>query len=630
MSNKRWVISTLILCLAALGRILHIGEQSFWVDEGYAFYHANYPSLITSLARDTHPPLYFAALRIWSEIAGHSELALRWFSVLPSMLSLGVVYQFAREFCRHRRGDASQYEYVVPLLAMLMLALADAENFLAQETRHYTWLTLVVVCSMWCFLRWLRLGRRRAYLMWILFSIAMVYTHYITAFAGVAQGLYAIVWTRGRTRLQVLLGLILSALALTPWLLEVGRRQLGNSGANWSVKLTPDVAREILVKYFTEQWALIIVLLLLGCFTVVHLGESRFQLKTHRATWLVLLWLIVPLLMTLMVNEYLPFLQPRRLTLWTPAIALLVAFGLANIRLPAHAVLVSALVIYGIFQVDFYRVKPDWRTVANMTSRYAVPGDLVLTDIAGGDYQMAYYLRRDIDDAQSLSDGITYRSLKVRRDFYGESYQEWLPQLLDGFQTVWLMHWSGDGSAFAWLDQLDFQQTADFVYKHDGGSAGEVELHIYRFDRIASDPILARWQNGMILQSAKVDVEDLRLDLLFRSEEPQSEDYTVSAKLFDAQDNNRAQIDSQPQHDQRPTSGWSIGELVYSPQELEVFYALEPGTYELVLQVYLLEDSSYRNVATVDGQYSVVIGAIQIDGDHAATKLKLRSNGNPR
>ena len=143
MSQSRWLIVTLILLLGALARGLHIAEQSFWVDEGYAFYHAHFPDLVTSLARDTHPPLYFAALRLWSDVVGHTEVALRWFSFLPSMLSLALIFQLARVVFRLRGDEHSRNLEIVPLLAMLMLALADAENYLAGEARHYTWLVFL-------------------------------------------------------------------------------------------------------------------------------------------------------------------------------------------------------------------------------------------------------------------------------------------------------------------------------------------------------------------------------------------------------------------------------------------------------------------------------------------------------
>ena len=187
-----------------------------------------------------------------------------------------------------------------------------------------------------------------------------------------------------------------------PWLLAVGRQQLDNSGANWSVDLTSEVARDILVRYFTQLWPLVMALMLIGCFTIITFGRWRFRLRMQRVTPLILLWLLAPFLLTLLANEFLPFLQPRRLTQWTPAIAILLAFGLANVPRSGRALLILALLLYGLANVDFYRVKPDWRAIAAMTARYAVPGDLVLTDIAGGDYQMGYYLRRELPDGRLL------------------------------------------------------------------------------------------------------------------------------------------------------------------------------------------------------------------------------------
>ena len=613
MNAARWLAILLVLLLGCLSRGLHIAEQSFWVDEGYAFYHAYFPDLVTSLARDTHPPLYFAALRLWSELAGQGELALRWFSLLPSMLSLAAVYQFARELCRHHTPANRQRTNTLPMLALLMLALADSENFLAQEARHYTWSVLLVLCSMWFFLRWLRRGNRRAYLAWIAFTVAMIYTHYISAFGGVAQGTYALLWLRGKARLHAIIGLFASALALMPWLLLVGRQQLGNSGANWSVELTAEVARDILVKYFTQQWPLVLALMLLGSVSVVYLRGSRFQLRINRVNWLLLLWLIAPFLLTVLANEFLPFLQPRRLTQWTPPIAILLACGLASFRQPGRAVLVFALLLYGVSHVDFYRVKPDWRGIADMTARYAVSGDLVLTDIAGGDYQMGYYLRRAMPDGHLLDVDARYESLKVQRDFYADAYESWLPQLLDAYQTVWLMHWSSDRSAFAWLDELGFQQSADYVYWHDGGASGQIDLHIYRFDRLRNTKPLAIFSNGMSLHSSTVDADERRGDLLWRAHEPLEHDFTVSVKLINADDAVVAQHDGMPQNGLRPTSGWRVGELIFSPHELGVPAPLPPGDYQLIAQVYRLESGQPVNVSTVSDEEWVVLDVLRID-----------------
>jgi hypothetical protein len=620
MTNSRWILITLILLFGATSRILHIADQSLWVDEGYAYYHAHYPSLIETLARDTHPPLYFGGLRLWSELAGKSELALRWLSVLPSMLSLAVIFQLAKEILRFRHDERTRHamslrDSSISILAMFILAIADAENFLAQEARHYTWVVLLVSCSMWFFLRWNRTQNRRTLLLWISFTVVMVYTHYITAFIGIAQGVYTLIILRGKIRLQAIGGLILSALALMPWLLLVGVRQLGNDGANWSVPLSDVVIQDILVKYFTEQWSLIFGLILLGCVTLIYEVRNSFRVKFHRVSVLLLLWLILPFLLTIIVNEFLPFLQPRRLTQWTPVIALLIALGLSNIRQPIRAILIAVLMLYGVTHVDFYRVKPDWRTVADLTARYAMLDDLVLTDIVGGDYQMQYYLTRDMPDGKLLDDGVGYESLKVQRDFYPETYHEWLPQVIDAHDTVWLMYWSDDLSARGWLNNLGFQQSAHFKYRHDGGASGESTMSIFRFDRPDNSQPIAEFENDMLLQSAEVDREDLRVDLLWSSDVRIDRDYTISAKLLDADGILVAQLDSQPQLNQRPTTTWQPDELIYSPHELQLregLLTLPVGDYQVIVQVYLVEGSEIVNIPSQNGEEWIVIDTISI------------------
>ena len=82
-----------------------------------------------------------------------------------------------------------------------------------------------------------------------------------------------------------------------------------------------------------------------------------------------------------------------------------------------------------------------------------------------------------------LPAGARYESLKIQRDFYPETYENWLPQLLDSVDTVWLMHWSNDLSALNWLREMGFERSADFVHQHDGGLAGIIDMRVYRYDR---------------------------------------------------------------------------------------------------------------------------------------------------
>lgn len=595
---RTYALFTLILLLGAALRIIHIDQQSIWVDEGLAWYHANQPDLLLSLSRDTHPPLYFAGLRLWQELTGQSELALRFFSVVPSMLSIALVTHLARELRRLRGGPAA----IIPLAALFM-ALADAEIYLAQEVRHYTWHVLFAIGSAWAFLRWLRTQEGRWWGLWIAFTTLLVYTHYIGAFTGVAQGLYALLFLRGRRRVQAIGGLIVSALLLAPWLLLVGTRQVGNSGANWSFEPSLALLEDVRGRWFGAMWPLTMGLALLGAVSIHYLpGRWRVKGRPFGPAFLLLAWIVVPLALGYLVNAFIPILSPRRFSQITPAVALLTAFGLGNLRSPARGFLVAVLIVYGVSYVDFGRYEPEWRDVAALTTRYALPGDLTLTDIDGGDYQLQYYYR------QQLRPGVDYRSLKTWRDFSGETYNQ-LPALLASYETIWLLHWSSDYQVFGALDQRGFAQTALQTVEHIGSI-----LRVYRYDRVPPrDAAVAAYENGMVLRWARIDEAGLRVDLLWSADENLNVAYTTSAFLLDAAGQLVAQADSIPFAGARPTTDWQPGEVIYDPKALQLqgLEALPAGRYSVGVQVYRFTPEGTQRALTASGEQWAIIGALE-------------------
>lgn len=592
---------TLILLLAAAARLVHIDNFSLWVDEGLAWYHAHHPDLLLSLARDTHPPLYFAALRVWALFAGQSELGLRLFSLLPSMLSVALMYPLAGEFVRARGG--SPRRSVVPLLAMLMMALADAEIFMSQEVRHYTWHVLFVVCSMYCFLRWIRTQRRALLLAWVAFTVLLVYTHYIGAFSGIVQGVYALAFLRRRTRLTALAALLASALMLAPWLLVIGVQQVGNNGANWSFQPSWALFGGIVINWFSQQYPLMIGLAFVGMVNIIYDSASRWRVRLRplAPALLLALWVIIPVALTLVLNAFIPLLSPRRMTQITPAVALLFAFGLGNFRSPARGFLVAVVVVYGVLTVDFSRFEPDWRAIARLTTDYAVPGDLALTDIGGGDYQLLYYY------AQLLPPDVTTRSLKVWRDFEPETYGE-LGALIAPFRSVWLAYWSDDGQVFGWLSQYGFTRTAAHTIDHLGS-----KISVYRFDVLPETPA-AQYDNGMALRQVALHPQQMRVDLWWSADRRLRAEYTTSAFLLDSNGALVAQFDSFPADGARPTSGWQVGEVVYDAKWLSVSGGgtLAPGQYQVGVQVYTWTGEGTQRAATLTGDAWAVVGTFDL------------------
>jgi len=139
---------TLILLLGATARLLHIGDQALWIDEGATYAvirQPDVPGILTFLSeRDAHPPLYFLLLKAWTIAAGDSVVALRLFSAFASLLSVAAVVPLAREVTRTR---PEQRGWAMPLLAALMLALSDPEFVLAQDMREWEYIVVGDGCA---------------------------------------------------------------------------------------------------------------------------------------------------------------------------------------------------------------------------------------------------------------------------------------------------------------------------------------------------------------------------------------------------------------------------------------------------------------------------------------------------
>jgi uncharacterized membrane protein len=210
VKNRREVsfvaLLTLILLLAAATRILHITAQSLWIDEGITYFNISQPDLLDTLIRtDVHPPLYFMLLEGWIALAGGSVLSMRMFSALFGVLGVALIVPLAREFARPHRWFQHPS---VPILSALMLTLSDPDVVLAQDVRMYTLRTVLILISMIFYLRWTRYQTsvRAQYiappqaLIWVLASVAMMYTQYQSACADRAGLTRAAVPARCRAR----------------------------------------------------------------------------------------------------------------------------------------------------------------------------------------------------------------------------------------------------------------------------------------------------------------------------------------------------------------------------------------------------------------------------------------------
>lgn len=127
------------ICIAVYGVYVLVKSNylsySLWLDELFtaAFSQSSWGELFNYwIIPDTHPPAYFAGMKLWLGIFGSSELALR----LPSLL-FGL---YSLTFVGYRWAQTRETKY---LISLLLLATNPTFNFYIQEARSYSALLLI-------------------------------------------------------------------------------------------------------------------------------------------------------------------------------------------------------------------------------------------------------------------------------------------------------------------------------------------------------------------------------------------------------------------------------------------------------------------------------------------------------
>lgn len=169
----------LILLLAFALRVYRLDHQSMWWDEmkaGALSLLSPGDILDNLFAIRNHVPAYFILLRLWSCL-GHTEFALRFFSVIWGVAGVALVY---------RLGHLIDGQ-VVGTVSALLLAVSPFHIWYSQEARMYTLASAFTLAGSGFLLRFLRREAREDLVGYALCMSVAVYTHYLALFVLVAH-----------------------------------------------------------------------------------------------------------------------------------------------------------------------------------------------------------------------------------------------------------------------------------------------------------------------------------------------------------------------------------------------------------------------------------------------------------
>lgn len=174
-------------------------QQSIWFDEGYsaALIQHSFARIIQLTSVDVHPPLYYLLLKIWTDVFGSQDVALRSFSALCSALAVAVGLLLVKRLWDRR-------------IALAAAPFALAAPFVIRygyEVRMYALSSLLCISATYVLVAALQAkGKQRRWL-WITYALlvtAGMYTLYYTALVWMAHLIWCIYLSR-------------SAKPRTPW-----------------------------------------------------------------------------------------------------------------------------------------------------------------------------------------------------------------------------------------------------------------------------------------------------------------------------------------------------------------------------------------------------------------------------
>ncbi|MEX1052704.1 MAG: glycosyltransferase family 39 protein, partial [Patescibacteria group bacterium] len=126
-------------------------DQSFWLDEAVtanvvATY--SYSEIITKFSpTDFHPPLFYFIEKFWTDIFGYSEIALRFPSIIFSLIAAYVIYLIGWKVAPLR---SSSY---VGVTAAALFLFNPLIIYYSQEARPYMLVTMFVTLIVYYLLR---------------------------------------------------------------------------------------------------------------------------------------------------------------------------------------------------------------------------------------------------------------------------------------------------------------------------------------------------------------------------------------------------------------------------------------------------------------------------------------------
>ena len=346
--------------------LVRLGAPALWFDEAYTWrqVHKGYLAQF-----EGYQPFYYWIEKPWTALAGTSEWALRFPSVVGAMLASALLVVLARKLFDRR----------IALVSGLLLATSPFVVKWSQQARVYP---LLLAASLVATLLLLRALDRRSRAAWAVYGLSyalLLVTHAVVGLLLLPVHAVLVVQRRDRVLPHGLLAAVVVAAVGVPWVAQLAMRTDSETSETAWIPFpsAEDVTRALLG--VSGVAGLGVLLALLGLWMLRRGGSGSL------AFWLAS-WAFGPIVLALVISVARPVFLDRYLVVAAPAFAMLAAvavMGLAGrLRVGVAAVATVATAVglvlwYSSADHGNWRGE-DWRSAVSVVEKRSGEADAVV------------------------------------------------------------------------------------------------------------------------------------------------------------------------------------------------------------------------------------------------------------
>ena len=333
MQNKKETLAfSLIIILGFLLRVYHLGGQSLWYDEistASRISHTLYKTVKNIAHFSPFPPLYYIVMNLWVRVFGNGEFALRFPSLIFSVLSIIFIFKLSQELFNKK----------VAFISAFLLSISPYSINFAQEAKMYAMLWFFNIASFLFFYRFCKDYKFSNLALYVMSTILAIYTMYIGFIFIVIQNIFYFIFSAKKNLKEWLLGQVLIAILYTPWIYKFKYVLMHRPGIDWIQKT--DNHFRFFARAFNEFTGIsfgkeipVELWLYLFLFFSILLGII-LEIKKHRRIPLsylfVGLWIAIPvvtyclidvLIQPILVSRYMGFIHIPLIILFSAGLVL--------------------------------------------------------------------------------------------------------------------------------------------------------------------------------------------------------------------------------------------------------------------------------------------------------------------